>query len=99
IDFRPVRVRACPAGFARLPRRPTEGISSDRRARISPVAQASEARTMSESADSSACSLHEWEGLRSELLFAFERAIPGGQADGAYVRRAQIGAVLVRRGW
>lgn len=48
---------------------------------------------------SNRCSLHQWTALQSRVLFAFERVIPLGDADGSYVRRAQYGAVLVRRGW
>lgn len=49
--------------------------------------------------ENQACSLHEWDGLRSRLLFAFDEPLPDGKADGTYDRPAQYGAVLVRRGW
>lgn len=45
------------------------------------------------------CSLHDWDALRSQLLFALDNPIPDGSADGTYARHGQYSAHLIRRGW
>jgi AraC-like DNA-binding protein len=44
------------------------------------------------------CSLHDWEGLRSQLVFTYEGEISNGSSDGAYVRHSELSAWLMRKG-
>lgn len=56
---------------------------------------------MSKSSDnlSARCSLHDWEGLRSELAFIYDSAIPRGRANLTGDREREFSAWLIREGW
>lgn len=46
-----------------------------------------------------ACSLHDWESVRTELLFIHDSVIPAGTGDRSGDREREFSAWLVRDGW
>lgn len=44
------------------------------------------------------CSLHDWNSLRSQLLYVRNGPMPGGSADGSYVRHNELSAWLLHKG-
>lgn len=45
------------------------------------------------------CSLHDWGGLRSQLIYVNNGPMPNGSSDGAYERHNELSAWLLRTGW
>lgn len=44
------------------------------------------------------CSLHDWGGLRCQLVYTYDGSISNGSADGSYVRHSELSAWLIRKG-
>jgi AraC-like DNA-binding protein len=45
------------------------------------------------------CSLHDWNGLRAQLLYVHNGPMPAGEFDGVYERHNELSAWMVRSGW